>query len=476
MGITSVTMLPKKPTVERPIGLMHVCAKAMLKSRWHLIEEWNRHFQQIAPWDQARVGVSAIEVGAARLLRTEIHAAHDLHGVTLFIDLSTFFESVDHTRLIQVAGEVGFPPLLLELSLRLYRGARVIQAEGTATPPQYATRGIIAGCPMAPSLSKVALFKACQQVWGLPHAQAVDAWLDDVSIDLVHENAGAAAQAAVHAFRTFKQAATAEGLTLSEDKTCFVCTTAAAHKPLKKVNPKGGELVTKDLGVDSHGGRRRRTGTAQARARKAGLRQKRLHSLRVPQIRHRVRAQRASIEAAGGVAPKRLKHFRTLAANVAHKHKLGSLEVVMRIGEAGVKDPALTVLKQHWKTLWRIFSNMRHCTAQLQHTWGVLWGKLGSNPHKWKSVKGPLAAMVAYLSDLGVNASSLWQWGFPEEVEVPGVAGRAVPRQIEIDLNDPYTEHKAASALRGAMRSLPSRMGRHATVVPNPWTGPSPSS
>ena len=119
-GITSVAMLPKKPTVERPIGLMHVCAKAMLKSRWHLIEEWNHHFQLLAPWDQARVGVSAIEVGAARLLRTEVHAAHDMHGVTLFVDLSTFFESVDHARLIQVADEVGFPPLLLELSLRLY--------------------------------------------------------------------------------------------------------------------------------------------------------------------------------------------------------------------------------------------------------------------------------------------------------------------------------------------------------------------
>ena len=140
-GITSVTMLPKKPTVERPIGLMHVCAKAMLK------------------WDQARVGVSAIEVGAARLLRAEIHAAHGLHGVTLFVDLSTFFESVDHGRLIQVAGEVGFPPLLLELSLRFYRGARVIQAESTVAPPQYPTRGIIAGCPMAPSLVLVTRYE-----------------------------------------------------------------------------------------------------------------------------------------------------------------------------------------------------------------------------------------------------------------------------------------------------------------------------
>ena len=144
-------------------------------------------------------------------------------------------------------------------------------------------------------------------------------------------------------------------------------------------------------------------------------------------MKHRVRAQRASIKAAGlwghqsqGVAPKRLKHFRTLAANVAHKHKLGSLEVVMRVGEAGVKDPALTVLQQHWKTLWRILRKMQHCTAQLQHTWGALWSKLGSNPHKWKSVKGPLAAMIAYLSDLGINASSLWQWVLPENTEVPG--------------------------------------------------------
>ena len=206
------------------------------------------------------------------------------------------------------------------------------------------------------------------------------------------------------------------------------------------------ELVTKDLGVDSHGGRRRRTGTAQARARKAGLRQKRLHCLKVPQVKHRVRAQRASVEAAG-VAPKRLKHFRTLAANVAHKHKLGSLEVVMRVGEAGVKDPALTVLQQHWKTLWKIFRNMQHCTAQLQHTWGALWSKLGSNPHKWKSVKGPLAAMVAYLSDLGIDASSLWQWVLPGNTEFFGVAGQAVPRQIPINLEDPYTEHMVAVAL-----------------------------
>ena len=316
-------------------------------------------------------------------------------------------------------------------------------------PPQYPTRGIIAGCPMAPSLSKVALYKVCQQVWSLPHAQAVDAWLDDVSIDLVHEDAAVAARSAVQAYHTFKQAAASEGLTLSGDKTCFVCTTARAHKLLKQVNPEGGpkiELVTKDLGVDSHGGRRRRTGTAQARARKAGLRQKRLHCLKVPQVKHRVRAQRASVEAAGlwghqsqGVAPKRLKHFRTLAANVAHKHKLGSLEVVMRVGEAGVKDPALTVLLQHWKTLWKILRKMQHCTAQLQHTWGALWSKLGSNPHRWKSVKGPLAAMIAYLSDLGINASSLWQWVLPENTEVLGVAGQAVPRLIPINLADPYT-------------------------------------
>ena len=66
------------------------------------------------------MGVLAIEVGAARLLRTEIHAAYDLHGVTLFVDFSTFLKSVDHGRLIQVAGKVGFPPLLLELSIQFY--------------------------------------------------------------------------------------------------------------------------------------------------------------------------------------------------------------------------------------------------------------------------------------------------------------------------------------------------------------------
>ena len=148
-----------------------------------------------------------------------------------------------------------------------------------------------------------------------------------------------------------------------------------------------------------------------------------------------MRAQRASVEAAGlwghqaqGVAPKRLKHFRTLAANVAHKHKLGSLEVLMRIGEAGVKDPALTVLKQHWKTLWRIFSNMRHCTAQLQHTWGILWGKLGSNPHKWKSVKGPIPTpiLLGTLCRRSSGVPDSAPWVAPSRSGCGGVVTRVV--------------------------------------------------
>ena len=151
----------------------------------------------------------------------------------------------------------------------------------------------------------------------------------------------------------------------------------------------------------------------------------------------------------------------------------------MRVGEAGVKDPALTVLLQHWKTLWKIFRKMQHCTAQLQHTWGALWSKLGSNPHRWKSVKGPLAAMIAYLSDLGILASSLWQWVLPENTKVPGVAGQAVPRMIPIDLADPYTEHRVAAALEAvylrrsdAIISRQDGASQGSGVEPLDWTLP----
>ena len=39
--VTGIAVLPKKPTVERQIGLMHLCVKTLFKARWYVTEDWN---------------------------------------------------------------------------------------------------------------------------------------------------------------------------------------------------------------------------------------------------------------------------------------------------------------------------------------------------------------------------------------------------------------------------------------------------
>ena len=87
--------------------------------------------------------------------------------------------------------------------------------------------------------------------------------------------------------------------------------------------------------------------------------------------------------------------------------------------------------------------------------------------------------MIAYLSDLGILASSMWQWVLPENTKVPGVAGQAVPRMIPIDLADPYTEHRVAAALEAvylrrsdAIISRQDGASQGSGVEPLDWTLP----
>ena len=67
-----------------------------------------------------------------------------------------------------------------------FTGARVLQGDSQSSPPAYAQKGILAGCPVAPALSKVALFPVCKQVHQAGIAAVLDVWIDDISADVEH--------------------------------------------------------------------------------------------------------------------------------------------------------------------------------------------------------------------------------------------------------------------------------------------------
>ena len=114
-------------------------------------------YAAVAPWDAARPGNTCLSVSIHRLFQAELAKVNHQCRVTLFLDLSTFYETISHQRLEQTADELEYPATLLNIAVQIYGGARVLTADSGHSPATYSSRGVVAGCPIAPSLSSPAL-------------------------------------------------------------------------------------------------------------------------------------------------------------------------------------------------------------------------------------------------------------------------------------------------------------------------------
>ena len=127
------------------------------------------------------------------------------HRATVYLDLTTFYETLAHSRLVASAQELAFPASLLNIAIQIYRGARIIDAEGSMSPVTFTSCGVIAGCPVAPALSKLALYRPCKAVADTGLSAGLDTWIDDVSIDAEDADAQRAAQKIVALYRTISE-------------------------------------------------------------------------------------------------------------------------------------------------------------------------------------------------------------------------------------------------------------------------------
>ena len=92
----------------------------------------------------------------------------------------------------------------------------------------YASKGIIAGLPLAPTLSKLAVGGPIRASCRGRDVDYVGTWIDDISVDTQHRQAERAAASVVHTYRKLHEALTAEGHTVSVGKTYFIASSSAA--------------------------------------------------------------------------------------------------------------------------------------------------------------------------------------------------------------------------------------------------------
>ena len=368
-----------------------------------------------------------MDVALARKCSKESARVKGLHTVSLFVDINGFYDSVSWQRLCEQGLRLSFPALALCLSLRLYQGGRTVVGESQPSPTIFPGRGMIQGCPYAPTLAKLTMSEPLhrlKRVTGLHHC---DVWLDDVSADSLHASPDIAAGAAYEAFRVLKASLQAEGLVLSQEKTKFVAGTprsAAALRQLLRPGDPDIVDVVKDLGLDSGSGRRRRTTTAQKRFRVGSLRNLKLGKLRIPSRRVRLRLHRSSVVTSGlygheaqGVAPKHMKTMRAAVARHAGRSRYGSTDTILDMTAHEVQDPYLIVVTQHVESLFRMMARCNRMGWEaVKDTWRVVWKRLEAAKHGWSVVTGPISAMCQYLRDLQVDGHDPSRWVFEERV------------------------------------------------------------
>ena len=346
--------------------------------------------------------------------------------------------------------------MVLNGAIQDYRGGRILQGDSQSSPPAYAQKGILAGCPVAPALSKVALFPACKQVHQEGLARVLDVWIDDISADVEHFDPQIAARRAYKLFSHFKGLLPASELLLNFKKSAFTCSDPKAAAALKKLlGPDDPKVcgVVKDLGVDNSGARRRRIKQSKARLDKASARNHKLQKLSVPTRKIAVRVNRVGVQTtatwghqAQGLAPKRMKVIRAAAGGHAFRQSLGSLDLVFDLGEFSLQDPAERVLLEHLVTFAAFIPSLSR--EVFLKAWEVSWSRLHASPHPWKAAAGPMAALQCYLMDLAYDAKSFLIWKYVGHGPAPHCE-----LDVTVDLDGPAFVQDVTFKLRHACLS-----------------------
>ena len=265
MVFALIALLPKSEKRERPIALLHILYRSWAKLRWPLVAAWQVEYARRAPWDKAVPGSQVLDVALARLMLGESVRRSKRHLITLFLDCETFYDRCLFNDVISSGISLSYPPLILHQAMLTYMGPRLVQSEGALCPPMWPGKGVLAGCPAAPSVTKLVIHPVAAKLAAKKSASNLDIWIDDLTLDSVSNSPLQVASDSLKLFKGLKQDLDSKGAQISISKTCFVASSTEAAKALGKLlddsDPQV-EAMNRDLGITSAGGRRRVLGLA----------------------------------------------------------------------------------------------------------------------------------------------------------------------------------------------------------------------
>jgi hypothetical protein len=134
------------------------------------------------------------------LLRGLLAVGQGKSVVEIHMDISKFFDRVGRDKLVEMAGTLGFPLRVLQVSVATYTGPRyMVTSDNVAVGPIYSRHGVPAGSPHA--IFEVALYmlSAIRYLENLYPSVCWSLFVDDLAIKVTHDTPNTAAIVAVHA-------------------------------------------------------------------------------------------------------------------------------------------------------------------------------------------------------------------------------------------------------------------------------------
>ena len=393
----------------RPIGLTVSILRVWSRIRSRQARQWEVEHDSPIFW--GGTGRPCDRAGWVHNLLSGFTKYVRVHSATLFGDIEKFYDHVSHRVLQQEGGLTQFPAALMRALCGFYSGHRAVSYGQAVSEAFWAHGTIIPGCSCATTMAKVLVYRlltGISQDFPSLHIKNV---VDDVSmqalgseriVGIVLSRAGIA----------FAKGVRRLGLPLSAKKTVFVATSQSLTDKLEtswRLQGFKRRMHTRNLGLDTGNGRRRRTTIADKRLRNCMRRAARLHNLR------RAGAKTAHVHRAGptavalwgmaaiGLPPGKLYRLRMVTLKSHTKVAKGSSVALRLTASAQGRrfDPARVhhgeVVLQWATCIWEGYPRLHVLQTCLEGAAHHLHGR----SYPWMAASDPACVFLLTMSRLG---------------------------------------------------------------------------
>ena len=173
-----IGLLPKPLGGERPIALTPMLYRVIMKLCKGYVTEWDE--QAAGFWDTAIRGNSCLRAAVATALKMELSDLQGYANIGLLWDLEAFYDSIRIHRLIGLALERDFSPMVLNLTMKVHCAGRAFK-EGPYMSHFIQPNGlsILAGCGTSISLTRATLYNVLAEMHASYRPCQLQTYVDD---------------------------------------------------------------------------------------------------------------------------------------------------------------------------------------------------------------------------------------------------------------------------------------------------------